>query len=324
MDNNYKQAPGLWNGIYFLEGSKENRISSAVIENSETGLRLGTPDNDTVPDLIIESSIIRHSSLFGIQAYNSDIQSTNLLIYDIGLIPAFHAIGGSYYYEHCTISNFPSQLGSQEPSIILSDHLITESETLQDELKLEIKNSIFWTGGADSDLQVSTINSTNSINLTNNNLQGTIPPELPVKRVKCESYTGRDRDVKWKFLAQVRYSDDNDTERFIGVQDLDISYRDRYCYKALKTRVGDLICSISGVSGSGRTEYLPYNLKNAYPVVDYKEGRSDVDDCFHYIDRLRKYKLLDLSNQKKLQNLFPLKQPKRRHRKKRSHCQRLI
>ncbi|MFZ9044422.1 MAG: hypothetical protein ACO2ZZ_01060 [Cyclobacteriaceae bacterium] len=168
MDNRYKQAPGLWNGVYFLEGSHDNHLSSAIIENSETGLRLGTPDNDTIADLIIENSIIRHSSRFGIQAYNSDIKSTNLLIYDIGLVPSFHAIGGSYYYEHCTISNFPSQLGSQEPSMVLADHLITESETFQDQLVVDIKNSIFYTGASSSDLVVSTINNTNSVRLFNN------------------------------------------------------------------------------------------------------------------------------------------------------------
>lgn len=169
MDANYKTAPGLWDGIYFLEGSRDHRIQYAIIENSQTGLRLGSPDPDTIPDVVISNSIIRHSSQFGIQAYNSDLSATNLLVYDIGFIPIFHAIGGYYQYLHSTVTNFPSQLGSQEPAAVFADHIIVNEETLQEQLSIKIAHSIIWGGSADSDLFLSLIDTENqNVSIENN------------------------------------------------------------------------------------------------------------------------------------------------------------
>lgn len=169
MDANYKTAPGLWNGIYFLEGSKDHTIEYAIIENSQTGLRVGSPDPDTIPDIVISNSIIRHSSQFGIQAYNSDLLATNLLVYDIGFVPLFHAIGGNYQYQHATVTNFPSQLGGQEPAAVFADHIIVNEETLQDLLSVNITHSIIWGGSAESDLFLSLIDTQGQdINITNN------------------------------------------------------------------------------------------------------------------------------------------------------------
>lgn len=173
MDGHYKQAPGYWNGIYFLEGSRNNLISNTVIENSQTGIRMGTPDNDTIPDLLLKNVIIRHNSQFAIQSYNSDLYAENLLVYDIGYIPCFHAIGGSYSYVHSTIANFPSQFGSQDPVMVFADHLLGNEETLQDQLLINLQNSIFWGGGATSDLYISLIDeSTNRLNVSNNIIYG--------------------------------------------------------------------------------------------------------------------------------------------------------
>jgi hypothetical protein len=173
LDGAFRQALGMWNGIYFLEGSDQSTISNAIIENSQTGLRLGTPDSDTIPDLLVENTIIRHSSQFGIQAYSSDLQATNVLIYDIGFIPAFHAIGGNYSYDHCTISNFPSQVGSQETSMIFADHLVTNEGNIWDMISLSLTNSIIWTGLSETDLQISLIDAEQAeITVLNNIIHG--------------------------------------------------------------------------------------------------------------------------------------------------------
>jgi hypothetical protein len=168
MDDAYKQAPGFWNGVYFLEGSSQNEINHLILENSQTGLRIGTPDEDDLADVVLQNVIIRHSSQFAIQAYNSDLFAENLLVYDIGVVPCFHAIGGSYHYRHVTVTNFPSQFGSSEPAMVFADHLILEEQTLSDVLSLHLKNSIFWGGIADTDVYISLIDETSNIEVSNN------------------------------------------------------------------------------------------------------------------------------------------------------------
>ena len=169
MDAYYQQAPGLWNGVYFLEGSTDNNLRHLILENSQTGLRIGTPDSDTLPDVILRNVTIRHSSQFGIQAYNSDLFAENLLVYDIGIIPCFHAIGGSYRYQHATITNFPSQLSNGDPAVVFADHLILDDQTLSDVLTVDLRHSIVWGGGSATDVVVSLVETgTDRIRIENN------------------------------------------------------------------------------------------------------------------------------------------------------------
>ncbi|MDH5397273.1 MAG: hypothetical protein OEX02_03955, partial [Cyclobacteriaceae bacterium] len=51
LDDNYKHAPGQWEGIFVLEGSKNNVLSYTDIRNAVRGIRLGAPDKDTIPEV---------------------------------------------------------------------------------------------------------------------------------------------------------------------------------------------------------------------------------------------------------------------------------
>ena len=41
FDENYLQAPGQWDGLIFMESSRTNEISHAIIENGDIGIGVG-------------------------------------------------------------------------------------------------------------------------------------------------------------------------------------------------------------------------------------------------------------------------------------------
>ena len=140
-----KDAPGQWTGIFFLEGTKNNRLDFTVIRNGEVGIRLGAPDNDTIPEVVVSNTIIENMSGTGILAFNSDLQAYNVLIDNCinGAVGNF--AGGNYYYEHCTFANYSVGIFAEAPAVIVTDNLILADESLLiNDINLKLQNSIVW------------------------------------------------------------------------------------------------------------------------------------------------------------------------------------
>ena len=144
-DRGYRDAPGQWGGIYFLEGSKGNSINHTIIKNAEVGLRIGTPDDDDVPDVVIANSVIANMSSDGILAFTSDVYAYNTVVYNAGRYLVGNLAGGNYRYEHCTFSNYPSDFFRDGPAVVFSDNILLDNEeTLTAPLAAHILNSVVW------------------------------------------------------------------------------------------------------------------------------------------------------------------------------------
>ena len=140
-----ENAPGQWTGILFLEGSTSNRIDHVIIRNAEFGVRLGTPDNDTIPDLIISNSVIENMSSYGVLAFTSDLWAYNLLVNNCINATAGHFAGGNYLYQHCTFANYSIGLFNENPAMIFSDNLeLADGSLLQADLSVQLQNNIIW------------------------------------------------------------------------------------------------------------------------------------------------------------------------------------
>jgi hypothetical protein len=134
---------GQWGGIYFLEGSKNNSIDFALIKNGSIGLRLGTPDNDTIPDVILSNSIIENMSVAGILAFNSDLYAYNSLINNAGQFVVSNLAGGNYTYDHCTFTNYWSF--RKEPLTAFTNfYRLDDNSLLLNELRVNLMNTIIW------------------------------------------------------------------------------------------------------------------------------------------------------------------------------------
>jgi hypothetical protein len=140
----YDNQPGQWGGIIFLEGSKDNLLSHCDILNAEVGVRLGTPDPDNIPDLVLESCRLENHLQAGILAYTSDLLARNTLVANCAGPAVANLAGGNYVYQHCTFANYRGGQRSL-PALLLSDNVVLDDgEVLVEELNIVLQNSIVW------------------------------------------------------------------------------------------------------------------------------------------------------------------------------------
>lgn len=176
FDGDYgRSAPGQWDAIYFLEGSKNNEIEYADIENGVIGLRIGSPDDDEEFDVVVRNTSIRHMSLYGIQSLTSDVFLSNTEVYNCGIGLVASVLGGNYLYEHCTFSNFRSDFLDDNPKFQVADNVeLTTGEVLSSDLNFTMKNSIVW-GGNEEELYINILGESNiSIELDHNIIRSTL------------------------------------------------------------------------------------------------------------------------------------------------------
>jgi len=145
FDEPFNSIPGQWGGIIFLEGSKDNNIDFADIRNAEVGIRVGSPDPDTIPEVIIQNTKIENILTSGILGFTSDIYTVNTLIDNCGEFVVANLAGGNYTYEHCTIANFGFELFGEDPAVVFSDNLIlADNSLLTNDLRVDLVNTIIW------------------------------------------------------------------------------------------------------------------------------------------------------------------------------------
>ncbi len=155
-DIDYREAPGQWEGIFFLEGSSDNSLNHTVVKNANIGLYIGTPDEDDIPDVVIANCIIANMSSDGILAFTSDVYAYNTVVYNAARYLVGNLAGGNYRYEHCSFSNYPSDFFREGPSVIFSDNiLLSNEELLTAPLSAFITNSIVW-GNEDNEIAFNT------------------------------------------------------------------------------------------------------------------------------------------------------------------------
>ena len=105
-DPAYENLPGQWGGIVLLEGSHGNSMNFTTIRNAVYGIRLGSPDQDTIPDIVMKNMIIENMSNSGILAFTSDLYAENVLIDNCIEFNCGNIAGGNYTYKHCTFANY--------------------------------------------------------------------------------------------------------------------------------------------------------------------------------------------------------------------------
>ncbi|MGB3464554.1 MAG: hypothetical protein WBA74_04760 [Cyclobacteriaceae bacterium] len=167
LDFKFSEVPGQWNGIFFLDGSKDNSIEHAEISNGQIGLSIGNPDNETIIDVKVSNTIIENMSFAGIFAVNAKITAVNNLINNCGTYMIANFGGGDYTYYHNTFTNIPNAFIREGQSVQFSDFLpISQTETINNSLKVEAINNIIW-GGQDEELLVA-LQVGGEINIINN------------------------------------------------------------------------------------------------------------------------------------------------------------
>jgi hypothetical protein len=143
LEPRYENAPGQWGGLIFLEGTRESIIEYAVIRNAEYGVRLGAPDGDSIPELVLRNTIIENMSLSGILSFTSDLRAENTLVNNCADFAAGSFGGGNYGFYHCTFANYGQLFLRDEPVFGASNYIVLANDSvIRAALNIEIVNSI--------------------------------------------------------------------------------------------------------------------------------------------------------------------------------------
>lgn len=176
FDNGFDNAPGQWGGIVFIEGSKANTLNFTHIRNARNGIWLGTPDEDDIPDLIMQNSIIENTSGSGILSFTSDLTLTNCLINNCVEFNIAALAGGNYVFEHNTFANFGFGFFRSQPIMVLTNNLqLSDGSVLLDDLKATLTNNIIW-GSQTEEVQLAeTGDKLFEVNVNGNLIRSTFP-----------------------------------------------------------------------------------------------------------------------------------------------------
>ncbi|MBK7762365.1 MAG: hypothetical protein IPI46_03200 [Bacteroidetes bacterium] len=148
----YKDYPGEWRGLDFLETSKNSNINYTVIKNG--GLTdaaiLVRPTNTfdiNQPTLTLRNTIIANSAGYGILAGDAHVVAINCLIHTCGSQNLAILEGGTYTFNFCTLATYGG-IGinhAQQPVAALLNYRDTSlTAYLGNDLKANFTNCIFY------------------------------------------------------------------------------------------------------------------------------------------------------------------------------------
>lgn len=128
-DGYYDSLPGQWSHIWLSQGSKNNYIEWAKIDNSSYGIVVDTNVNNS-PTLEINNSIISNISEIGIRGQGSYIKGDNLLIYNCGTALLDLHYGGRYIFSNSTFANYWRYSSRKTPSVVINNYYAYDETTI--------------------------------------------------------------------------------------------------------------------------------------------------------------------------------------------------
>jgi len=111
LERDYDDIPGQWDRIWINEGSVNNNINYAIIENSFIGIQAEIYPFTKSPavsnnKLNIKNTIIRNASGFGLLGTLYQIDAENILVENCGEYNVAITGAGTYNFKHCTFANY--------------------------------------------------------------------------------------------------------------------------------------------------------------------------------------------------------------------------
>ena len=154
LDEDYKDLPASWPGIYFRGNSKNNVLTYAIVKNAYQAIVTEKPSINANPKVILHQCIVDNAYDAGIYCVNSSLQADNSLISNCGsnIILSY---GGVYNFTHCTVAAYTTNyLNHKNPVLIVNNFLNQSGTTLTANLNAVFRNSIFWSDGGIVDNEV--------------------------------------------------------------------------------------------------------------------------------------------------------------------------
>jgi hypothetical protein len=136
LEHTYDNVPGQWGRIVFINPSKNNFINYAEIKGGIIGIQVGgVIESDEKPDLHIANSKIEHMNYACLFSIGGKILASNCVIADAGFYNIALLLGGNYEFYHCTSANYWNYATRKDPSLIISNNIVTEDAVYVSDLE---------------------------------------------------------------------------------------------------------------------------------------------------------------------------------------------
>ena len=157
-DGDYENAPGQWQGVFFVPNSQNNQLDFTAIRNANVGVSINSPDSDTIPDITLANTVIENMAVYGVYLQNTDVDVYNTVISNGGL-GLIRGVGRGYYrFRHCTFVNERTSFASREDTLASLSFDVRRQDAPSQVFSLNILNSIIW-GELDNELKVISLSS---------------------------------------------------------------------------------------------------------------------------------------------------------------------
>ena len=156
LDEEYKDLPGSWPGIYLRASSQNNILKHAIIKNAYQGI-IVQGLSTTGPKLTLSQCIIDNIYDAGILGINTNINADNCLITNCGSNITLN-LGGNYRFTNCTVATYGNlYIAHKNPVLQIDNFLMQGGTTFTAPLNALFTNCIFWgeNGNVDDEIAIS-------------------------------------------------------------------------------------------------------------------------------------------------------------------------
>lgn len=158
LEQFYHNQPGQWFGIVFLRNfncTPQGFFNHCVITESTYGVYAGAglePIGPIYvgpayrPNVVIQNSIVKYSSLNAVYGFNANILAENSLFYTCGENVVKFGLGGDYTFNHCTLYNTGSNSVDHKNEVLLLSNLLSANNEIiaTEPLKTKFTNCVIY------------------------------------------------------------------------------------------------------------------------------------------------------------------------------------
>ncbi len=112
--------PGQWGHIWMMQGSWNNYIDHAVIENGFMGIEVDSCANGS-PTLTVSNTRIHNQTLAGLLMQTAYVMGDNLLVTNCGTVTVVMQYGGLYAFSNSTFADYWTYTSRNNPSVFITN-----------------------------------------------------------------------------------------------------------------------------------------------------------------------------------------------------------
>lgn len=154
LDEDYKDLPASWPGIFFRNTSENNLLKHTTIQNAYQGIIAQGLSTTSSPKVNLSQCIINNIYDAGILTINTTFYADNSLISNCGSNIEIE-YGGDYRFINCTMASYGNgNITHKNPVLQISNFITQNGATITSPLNGFFQNCIFWGDGGTVDDEI--------------------------------------------------------------------------------------------------------------------------------------------------------------------------